>query len=341
MTILTKSTDKKKLLPIPTAPIAPASSISQLSDAEAARIIHARHRARATTLLVFLMAVLVLLMGVLAGVCFYRQYLREKVQRLECLIPYSNDVGREENFWVNTRWRDGAFSDSLKMDKNEDDITNEEAASLKNMLSSMLEEFQRDFNNPMKEMRDWQTDFSDINDDTVQKKWFKEELEIKDDNSDSYADITIPDFRDGRKGRFIHDYKNNQTTIVDGDANRCFIYPLDYEVTLPPRSMADVFIKMQTGYYFPDTNVLRKKMRVVVPELDHEDDYISLRTLDICNEMKIYRLEPFVSGVFKRSIADKLGDHASFAEYAGKQIVTYDFMNLNEVEQYENGKIAK
>lgn len=68
------------------------------------------------------MAVLVLLMGVLAGVCFYRQYLREKVQRLNGFIPYSDDVDREENFWVNSQWRDGpTFSDSLKMVKMSDD----------------------------------------------------------------------------------------------------------------------------------------------------------------------------------------------------------------------------
>lgn len=85
-------------------------------------MLHARHRARTTTLLVCLMAVLVLLVGIFAGVCFYRQYLREKIQRLNCFIPYSaDDVDREENFWVNTQWRDGpTFSDSLKMVKADD-----------------------------------------------------------------------------------------------------------------------------------------------------------------------------------------------------------------------------
>lgn len=89
-------------------------------------MIQARHRARTTTLLVFLMAILVLLVGVFAGVCFYRQFLREKVQRLNCFIPYSaDDVDREENFWVNTQWRDGPTysSDSLKMVKDDDDDT--------------------------------------------------------------------------------------------------------------------------------------------------------------------------------------------------------------------------
>lgn len=196
----------------------------------------------------------------------------------------------------------------------------------------MLEQFQREFNDPMKDIRSME---SELDPDTIKKKWFKEEVEVKDDDRDSYTDIKIPDFRDGRRGRFIHDYKNNQTTIIDEDAHRCFVYPLDYETTLPPKSMADIFMKMQSGYYFPDTNVLRKKMRVVLPELEPDDDYISTRTASVCNNMKIYRLEPFVSGVFKRSIADKLSEHAVFAEYAGKQIVTYDFMNLNEVEDYE------
>ena len=100
----------------------PRSSVST-NDIESAAMMHARHKARTTTLLVFLIAVLVLLMGVFAGVCFYRQYLREKVQRLNCFIPYSDDVDREENYWVNTQWRDGPTysADSLKMSRDDDD----------------------------------------------------------------------------------------------------------------------------------------------------------------------------------------------------------------------------
>jgi len=216
----------------------------------------------------------------------------------------------------------------------DDDINEDDPEGMERIIKRMLEQFQREFN-PMKEISSMESEISSLDPDTIKKKWFKEEVEVKDDDSDSYTDIKIPDFRDGRRGRFIHDYKNNQTTIIDEDAKRCFVYPLDYETTLPPKSMADIFMKMQSGYYFPDTNVLRKKKRVVIPELEHDDDYISTRTAFVCNKMKIYRLEPFVSGVFKRSISDKFNEHAVFAEYAGKQIVTYDFMNLNEVEEYE------
>lgn len=100
----------------------PLSSPTTSSDAEAAAMSQIRQRSRATTCLVSLMAFLVLLVGVLCGVCFYRQFLREKVQRLQCFIPYSDDVDREENFWVNTQWRDGpTYPDSLKLVKSDDD----------------------------------------------------------------------------------------------------------------------------------------------------------------------------------------------------------------------------
>lgn len=206
------------------------------------------------------------------------------------------------------------------------------------MLKQMLQKFQREFNDPMKDIRTMESEISSLDSDTIQKKWFREEVEVKDDDSDSYADIKIPDFRDGRRGRFIHDYKNNQTTIVDETGNRCFIYPLDYTTTLPPKSIEDVFLKMQTGYYFPDTSVLRQKMRVIIPALDRDDDYISERTNMICDNMKIYRLEPFVSGVFKRSISAKRGEHSLFAVYSGTKTVEFDIENLSEVEAYENGK---
>lgn len=92
-----------------------------------------------------------------------------------------------------------------------------------------------------------ESEIGSLDQKTIQEKFFKEEVEIKDDDEDSYADIKVPDFKDGRSGRFIHDYKNNQTTIVDEEAKRCFVYPLDYETTMPPQSIADMFMKMQTG----------------------------------------------------------------------------------------------
>lgn len=199
----------------------------------------------------------------------------------------------------------------------------------------MFEQFQQGLSDPRNEIRNLDAKFTEFDPEKIQNQWFKETVEIKDDDDDSYADIKIPDFKDGRQGRFIHDYKKNQTTIIDASAGRCFVYPLDYTTTLPPRSMIDMMIKLQSGYYFPDTKVLRKKMRVLLPALDESDDFISSRTAFACNDKKIYKLEPFVSGVFKRSIAVS-DEHAKFAEFGGNGLVEFDLVNFDEVKQYEN-----
>ncbi|KAG5674502.1 hypothetical protein PVAND_004464 [Polypedilum vanderplanki] len=336
MTILTKSTDKKKLLPIPSAPIAEPAQLRSNADQEAA-VAYARHRARSATLLVCLLGVLVLLTGVLAGVCFYRQYLREKVQRLNLYMPYEpQDINSNENVLLNSRWKDGPiYADQLKTkDDDDDDDDLDDNFDLHNFIQKIMEQFREDMNDPLKEIRRMESEMSRMDDDSIRNRFFREEFELKDDDNESYADIKVPDFRNGRRGRFVHDYRNNQSTIIDEDAKRCFVYPLDYSTTLPPKSMFDVIMKMQTGYYFPDTNVLNKKMRVVTPELDHNDEYISPRTQMMCSRMKIYKLEPFVSGVFKRSI-EPVNEHGKFAEFSGKNIVEYDFVNIDEVERLE------
>lgn len=75
-------------------------------------------------------------------------------------------------------------------------------------------------------------------------------------------------------------------------------------------------------------------MRVVLPQLELSDDYVSIRTALICADKRIYRLEPFVSGVYKRSIAEPLGKQGKFAEFAGT-ITTIDLVNIADVEAYE------
>jgi integral membrane protein 2B len=187
---------------------------------------------------------------------------------------------------------------------------------------------------PRNEIRNREAKFTEFDPEKIQNKWFKETMEIKDDDDESYTDIKIPDFKDGRQGRFIHDFKKNQTTIIDESVSRCFVYPLDYTSTLPPRNMIDMMIKLHSGYYFPNTINLRKKMRVLLPALDENDDYVSSRTAYVCNDMKIYKLEPFVSGVYKRSIA-AYDEHAKFAEFGGNGIIEYDIVNFDEIKQYE------
>lgn len=118
-------------------------------------------------------------------------------------------------------------------------------------------------------------------------------MDLTEDNS--YAKINVPDFRDGRVGRFLHDFKGNQTAIIDESTKRCFVMPLDRNAILPPKSLADVILKMYMGYYDINTTSIRKNMRVVTPAVT-DLTTISQNIQMACDGMDIYQLEKYVGG---------------------------------------------
>lgn len=126
-----------------------------------------------------------------------------------------------------------------------------------------------------------------------QDDFFKEEFDL--DLDDDVSKIYVPDFRDGRVGRFLHDFKSNQTAIIDETSKRCFIMPLDRDTVLPPKSLADLINKMYMGYYDINTTAVRKNMRVVLPALDDLSS-VSPKIQNACSNMNVYRLEKYVSG---------------------------------------------
>lgn len=136
----------------------------------------------------------------------------------------------------------------------------------------------------MNDLNNSQSDQDDI---------FKEEFDL--DMDADVSKIYVPDFRDGRVGRFLHDFKNNQTAIIDESTKRCFIMPLDRDAVLPPQSLADLIQKMYRGYYDINTTAIRKNMGVILPALDDFTD-VSPRVQTACENMSIYRLEKFTSG---------------------------------------------
>lgn len=190
-------------------------------------------------------------------------------------------------------------------------------------------------------------------DELVNDNFFREEIELNSGDDDGYAKIDVPDFKDGRHGRFMHDFKENQSAIIDTTTNRCFIMPLDRDTTLPPSSFVDLMQKMGSGYYNIDTERVRRNMRVITPRIT-DLSVISERIANECYDMKVYMMEKFVSGgkswfvytvthflneplcftVAKRS-ADPLPDAGKYAAFMGKGVVEYDLSNIAEVESYE------
>lgn len=140
-------------------------------------------------------------------------------------------------------------------------------------------------------------DTADNENDNGEPKFFRQEFDLDLSDDQGFAKIDVPSFRDGRDGLFLHDFKHNESAIIDRSTKRCFVMPLDRDTVLPPRSIADVISKMWEGYYNIDTNVIRKNMRVVLPALSETDkEAISPRIRSECLDANIYRLEKYVSG---------------------------------------------
>lgn len=163
--------------------------------------------------------------------------------------------------------------------------------------------------------------------------YLQEEFELDLENQ-IYEKIDVPDFQNGRSGRFIHDFGTNTTSIVDVTGKRCFVMPLNRNVILPPRSLYDLIRKMWDGYYKINTEILRETMQVIIPPLSKDEvkllgSYITRE----CNGLPIYKLEKYVSGVVKRS-ADFAND-LKFTQFAGNQILEFDIVNANDLKPYE------
>ncbi|KAH8412888.1 hypothetical protein KR009_006535 [Drosophila setifemur] len=275
--------------------------------------------------LLFLIALVVMLMGVLGGWTLYRLYAPSHASmryHALCEIPYPEDSMElprvyqhsEEPYALN--WR------------------------------ALLPQF-----GPVQNFPDGSASLTD------DSAFFREDIELDgESDDDGYARVDVPDFKDGRRGRFMHDFKENQSAIIDTTTGRCFIMPLDRDTTLPPTGFMDLMKKMSTGYYNIDTERVRRQMRVVTPRIT-DLSLISERIANECYDMKVYLMEKFISGgksklrarkldftnshfnpylvaVSKRS-ADPLPESAKYAQFMGKGVIEYDLANIAEVEAFE------
>lgn len=179
------------------------------------------------------------------------------------------------------------YMNAMLRDDNNDGVTR---------LSSALDRFGRieDLFKPFQnEMKEVENRMEEAEKNTVDDQFFKEEFELDED--ENYSKINVPVFHGQRQGRFLHDFRFNQTGVIDKDSGRCFLMALDRTTVLPPKSMRDLIEKMWNGYYNINTETIRKNMRVITPELKDLSE-VSPRITAECADMKIYRLEKLVSG---------------------------------------------
>lgn len=270
-----------------------------------------------------LVALTVLSFGIIGSSILARFYGNQHTERMrfQCRLPYhSEDLNRQALL-------DFGANKDLDMDE----------LRLANTLDWMSELSMQMGAQDSDSASDTDSDWDSEETTGLLERFFTEQVDL---DMGAHADdegvtkIDVPDFKDGRTGRFLHDFSYNQSAIVDKSTSRCFIMPLDRETVVPPTSFIDMMRKMLKGEFNLDMAVIQKNMRVVVPALKDQDlEEVSPNIRTECGRpMRIYKLEKFVHGVFKRSA--ELASEAKFGAFMGR-MVQYDLHNINDVEKYE------
>lgn len=229
-------------------------------------------------------------MGIIGGIEIYRAYVRNRAQSMHfhgfCGVPYDNDISAENQMltMLNERFRELTENFDKLWVHNRFICVSDNWFHLHYILLKLLFGDSEPMESLQQEM---------MNADNIKNNFFHEEFDL--DAVENVAKITVPDFRDGRSGRFLHDFQNNETAIIDHESRRCFVMALDRENILPPQSLTDLIQKMYRGYYEINTTVIRKNMRVVTPALD-DLSTISPKIQDACRNMNVYQLEKYVDG---------------------------------------------
>lgn len=249
------------------------------------------------TFFLFLLALIILIIGVIGGLYIYKQYARTQMHRFRTgwySIPYdsSNKVSYGKN-----GVHQGLLADSDLFAKSLTRAMEQDALDIARQMD-------HDINN-----------------------FFKERFEI-DIANEQFEKIDVPDFRGGRQGRFIHDFNINKTGIIDIDGQCCFVMPLNRERVLPPRNMYDLLRKMYNGYYEVDTQIVRETMKVVTPPIT-DMSLVGTYIARECQDLPTYMLQKVNSS----SIVKRSASSGVFGQFAGNSIMEVDIVNLEDFAQ--------
>jgi hypothetical protein len=138
---------------------------------------------------------------------------------------------------------------------------------------------------------------------------FQEEITIDDMQHET---IEVPNIGDTRRATVLHDFNKNVTAIIDREQSYCFIMPLNRTLVMPPRDFWDLLVKLKTGYYIPNVEVVRENYRALTPPLQDLTPY-GVNIWNECHSFNSYRLVPEGEpiAISKRS--------AEWCEFAGEK----------------------
>nr|CAD7588446.1 unnamed protein product [Timema genevievae] len=266
----------------------------------------ARRVTTATTVCLFLTALLVMTIGIIGGVYLYRQFARAQgkppsVHPTEIRTSISPSSVVELN---TTSALANYATEALPQERCSKEIA----------FHMMEPRLRCILNKEMLKSLSNSGNLDEINlDKNIPPEFFEEKFEIDLEN-ENFEKIDVPDFRDGRRGRFIHDFNSNKTGIIDLDGQRCFVMPLNRNRVLPPRSLFDLIKKMWDGYYEVNTDVVRETMRVVTPAITDFKNVGYYITRE-CRDVPTYLLEKVVTGGEYYPFSHKLYEAAPYNNF--------------------------
>ncbi|XP_069104509.1 integral membrane protein 2B-like [Argopecten irradians] len=114
----------------------------------------------------------------------------------------------------------------------------------------------------------------------------EEMIEVTDN---VFERISMPEIDDILKSLILHDFERNKSAIVDYHDRVCYVMNLNRNEVSPPRNLIDLLNKINSGYYLPRANVLKRKYRVVSPALDNIT-YLGPYIVNECSNYKTFQL---------------------------------------------------
>ncbi|XP_030432506.1 integral membrane protein 2A [Gopherus evgoodei] len=134
--------------------------------------------------------------------------------------------------------------------------------------------------------------FENENQDRALEPYFlpiAEEADIREDDNIAIIDVPVPKFSDSDPAAIVHDFDRLLTAYLDLQLGNCYVIPLNTSIVMPPRNLMDLFAKLATGSYLPQTYLVREEM-VVTEEIDNVSD-LGIFIYQLCVGKETFRLQ--------------------------------------------------
>ncbi|EAW98590.1 integral membrane protein 2A, isoform CRA_a [Homo sapiens] len=129
-----------------------------------------------------------------------------------------------------------------------------------------------------------------------------EEADIREDDNIAIIDVPVPSFSDSDPAAIIHDFEKGMTAYLDLLLGNCYLMPLNTSIVMPPKNLVELFGKLASGRYLPQTYVVREDL-VAVEEI-RDVSNLGIFIYQLCNNRKSFRLRrrDLLLGFNKRAI---------------------------------------